>query len=37
MAYVTVGEENSMSKGAPHGLCWTHANEIDDKLVRFFR
>jgi pimeloyl-ACP methyl ester carboxylesterase len=23
--------------GAPHGLCWTHANEVDDQLVRFFR
>jgi non-heme chloroperoxidase len=24
-------------EGAPHGLCWTHANEVDDQLVRFFR
>jgi non-heme chloroperoxidase len=23
-------------EGAPHGLCWTHANEVDDQLVRFF-
>jgi non-heme chloroperoxidase len=24
-------------EGAPHGLCWTHANEVNDQLVRFFR
>jgi non-heme chloroperoxidase len=24
-------------EGAPHGLCWTHANEVNDQLVPFFR
>jgi non-heme chloroperoxidase len=24
-------------EGAPHGLCWTHAKEVNDQLVRFFR
>ncbi|MGH9293373.1 MAG: alpha/beta fold hydrolase, partial [Acidimicrobiales bacterium] len=24
-------------EGAPHGLCWTHADEINAKLERFFK
>jgi non-heme chloroperoxidase len=23
-------------KGAPHGLCWTHADQVNAELVRFF-
>ncbi len=24
-------------KGAPHGLCWTHADEVNAQLLRFFK
>ena len=24
-------------KGAPHGLCWTHADEVNAELLRFFK
>jgi pimeloyl-ACP methyl ester carboxylesterase len=24
-------------KGAPHGLCWTHADEVNTELLRFFK
>jgi non-heme chloroperoxidase len=24
-------------QGAPHGLCWTHADEVNDELLRFWK
>jgi non-heme chloroperoxidase len=30
------GSEYMPVEGAPHGLCWTHADEVNDQLVRFF-
>lgn len=29
------GAQYEVIEGAPHGLCWTHAEEINDALLRF--
>ncbi len=31
------GSEYVPIEGAPHGLCWTHADEINAELLRFFK
>ena len=31
------GSEYVPVQGAPHGLCWTHADEINAELLRFFK
>ena len=31
------GSEYVPIQGAPHGLCWTHADEINAELLRFFK
>jgi non-heme chloroperoxidase len=31
------GSEYVSIQGAPHGLCWTHADEINAELLRFFK
>jgi non-heme chloroperoxidase len=31
------GSEYIMIEGAPHGLCWTHAEEVNRELLRFFK
>ena len=31
------GSEYVPIEGAPHGLCWTHAEEINAELLRFFK
>ena len=31
------GSEYVVIDGAPHGLCWTHADEVNAELVRFFK
>ncbi len=31
------GSEYVAVEGAPHGLCWTHADEVNTELVRFFK
>lgn len=43
MLYVTVGRENSTDieleylalEGAPHGLCWTHGDEVNEAVMSF--
>jgi non-heme chloroperoxidase len=30
------GSEYVVIEGAPHGLCWTHAEEVNRELLRFF-
>jgi non-heme chloroperoxidase len=30
------GSEYTAIEGAPHGLCWTHADEVNAELLRFF-
>jgi len=31
------GSEYVAIEGAPHGLCWTHAEEVNAELLRFFK
>ena len=31
------GSEYMAIEGAPHGLCWTHAEEVNAELLRFFK
>jgi non-heme chloroperoxidase len=31
------GSEYKAIEGAPHGLCWTHADEVNAELLRFFK
>jgi non-heme chloroperoxidase len=31
------GSEFAAIEGAPHGLCWTHADEVNDHMLRFFK
>jgi non-heme chloroperoxidase len=31
------GSEYVPIEGAPHGLCWTHAEEVNAELLRFFK
>jgi non-heme chloroperoxidase len=31
------GSEYVPVEGAPHGLCWTHADEVNAQLLRFFK
>ena len=31
------GSEYVPIQGAPHGLCWTHAEEVNAELLRFFK
>jgi non-heme chloroperoxidase len=31
------GSEFVPIHGAPHGLCWTHADEVNNQLLRFFK
>jgi len=31
------GSEYVVIDGAPHGLCWTHADEVNVELVKFFK
>ncbi len=31
------GSEYVVVDGAPHGLCWTHADEVNAELLRFFK
>jgi len=31
------GSEYVPIQGAPHGLCWTHADEVNAELLRFFK
>jgi non-heme chloroperoxidase len=31
------GSEYKAIQGAPHGLCWTHADEVNAELLRFFK
>jgi len=31
------GSEYVVIQGAPHGLCWTHADEVNAELLRFFK
>ena len=31
------GSEYVPIQGAPHGLCWTHADEVNEELLRFFK
>ncbi len=31
------GSEFVPIQGAPHGLCWTHADEVNNQLLRFFK
>jgi non-heme chloroperoxidase len=31
------GSEYVIIQGAPHGLCWTHADEVNAELLRFFK
>ena len=31
------GSEYMAIEGAPHGLCWTHADEVNAELLRFFK
>ncbi len=31
------GSEHVVIEGAPHGLCWTHADEVNAELLRFFK
>ncbi len=31
------GSEYVAIEGAPHGLCWTHADEVNAELLRFFK
>jgi non-heme chloroperoxidase len=31
------GSEYAAIEGAPHGLCWTHADEVNAHLLRFFK
>ena len=31
------GSEYVPVEGAPHGLCWTHAEEVNAELLRFFK
>jgi pimeloyl-ACP methyl ester carboxylesterase len=31
------GSEYVPVEGAPHGLCWTHADEVNAELLRFFK
>ena len=31
------GSEYVSIQGAPHGLCWTHAEEVNAELLRFFK
>ena len=31
------GSEYVPIEGAPHGLCWTHADEVNVELLRFFK
>ncbi len=31
------GSEYVPVEGAPHGLCWTHAEEVNSELLRFFK
>jgi pimeloyl-ACP methyl ester carboxylesterase len=31
------GSEFVPIQGAPHGLCWTHAEEVNNQLLRFFK
>jgi non-heme chloroperoxidase len=31
------GSEYVVIEGAPHGLCWTHADQVSAELVRFFK
>ena len=31
------GSEFEAIDGAPHGLCWTHADQVNAELVRFFK
>jgi non-heme chloroperoxidase len=31
------GSEYVPIEGAPHGLCWTHADEVNAELLRFFK
>jgi len=31
------GSEYKAIEGAPHGLCWTHAGQINAELLRFFK
>ena len=31
------GSEYVAIEGASHGLCWTHANEVNAELLRFFK
>jgi len=31
------GSEYKALEGAPHGLCWTHADQINAELLRFFK
>ena len=31
------GSEYVAIEGAPHGLCWTHADEVNAHLLRFFK
>ena len=34
---LTPGSEYVVIDGADHGLCWTHADEVNRELVRFFK
>ena len=31
------GSEFVPVEGAGHGLCWTHANQVNEELLRFFK
>jgi pimeloyl-ACP methyl ester carboxylesterase len=31
------GSEYVVIEGAGHGLCWTHAEEVNAELLRFFK
>ncbi len=31
------GSEFVVIEGASHGLCWTHADEVNAELLRFFK
>jgi non-heme chloroperoxidase len=34
---LVMGSEYVVIEGAPHGLCWTHADEVNSELLRFFK
>jgi non-heme chloroperoxidase len=34
---LVMGSEYVVIEGAPHGLCWTHAEEVNSELLRFFK